>query len=212
MLRGWAQVAGSWDAIFRNTAYIQFVLTDEQVVVAGDAAWVTLDENILQSAGAPAPTSCRARRRPRPTCSCATATATVLAHGRRTTGSPVAWRRLAGQRALARRSSASSAGPLSKLEISAYARLACRCGTRRARAAGCRRRSATPRCSGTRTSVVGIGETVVALLHEDHEAVGVVGELGPRAHDPAVGLGVEAVVVVAVDLAQRRRRSPAARA
>jgi ketosteroid isomerase-like protein len=52
MLRGWAKVAGSWDAIFRNTAYIQFVLTDEQVVVAGDAAWVTLDENILQSAGA----------------------------------------------------------------------------------------------------------------------------------------------------------------
>ena len=51
MLRGWAKVAGSWDAIFRNTAFIQFVLTDEQVTVSGDAAWVTLDENILQSAG-----------------------------------------------------------------------------------------------------------------------------------------------------------------
>jgi len=51
MLRGWAKVAGSWDAIFRNTGYIQFVLTDEQVVVNGDTAWVTLDENILQSAG-----------------------------------------------------------------------------------------------------------------------------------------------------------------
>ncbi len=51
LLRGWAKVAGSWDAIFRNTGYIQFVLTDEQVVVAGDTAWVTLDENILQSAG-----------------------------------------------------------------------------------------------------------------------------------------------------------------
>ena len=48
---GWAKVAGSWDAIFRNTAYIQFVLTDEQIVVVGDTAWVTLDENILQSAG-----------------------------------------------------------------------------------------------------------------------------------------------------------------
>ena len=48
---GWAKVAGSWDAIFRNTGYIQFVLTDEQVVVNGDTAWVTLDENILQSAG-----------------------------------------------------------------------------------------------------------------------------------------------------------------
>ena len=51
MLRGWARVAGSWDAIFRNTGYIQFVLTDEQVTVVGDSAWVTLDENILQSAG-----------------------------------------------------------------------------------------------------------------------------------------------------------------
>jgi ketosteroid isomerase-like protein len=54
MLRGWAKVAGSWDAIFRNTAYIQFVLTDEQIVVAGDTAWVTLDENILQSVGSDA--------------------------------------------------------------------------------------------------------------------------------------------------------------
>ena len=50
MLRGWARVAGSWDAIFHNTGYIQFVLTDEQVTVVGDTAWVTLDENILQSA------------------------------------------------------------------------------------------------------------------------------------------------------------------
>ena len=48
-----------------------------------------------------------------------------------------------------------------------------------------------------------VGQTVGALLHEDHEAVGVVGELDPRAHDPTVGVGVEAVVVVAVDLAQR---------
>jgi uncharacterized protein (TIGR02246 family) len=51
VLRGWAKVAASWDAIFRNTGYIQFVLTDEQVTVVGDAAWVTLDENILQSGG-----------------------------------------------------------------------------------------------------------------------------------------------------------------
>jgi ketosteroid isomerase-like protein len=49
MLRGWAKVIGSWDAIFRNTGYIQFVLTDEQVTVEGDTAWVTLDENILQA-------------------------------------------------------------------------------------------------------------------------------------------------------------------
>jgi ketosteroid isomerase-like protein len=55
LLRGWARVLGSWDAIFANTAYIQFVLTDEVVTVEGDAAWVTLDENILQSVGAAPP-------------------------------------------------------------------------------------------------------------------------------------------------------------
>ncbi len=49
MLRGWARVAGSWEAIFHNTGYIQFVLTDEQVTIVGDSAWVTLDENILQA-------------------------------------------------------------------------------------------------------------------------------------------------------------------
>lgn len=49
VLRGWARVLGSWDAIFANTAYLQFVLTDEVVTVAGATAWVTLDENLLQS-------------------------------------------------------------------------------------------------------------------------------------------------------------------
>ncbi len=53
-LRGWARVIGSWEAIFANTAYIQFVLTDEVVTVVHDAAWVTLDENILQSVGSSA--------------------------------------------------------------------------------------------------------------------------------------------------------------
>jgi ketosteroid isomerase-like protein len=50
-LHGWARVAGSWDAIFRNTPYIQFVLTREEVHVVGDVAWVVLDENILQTMG-----------------------------------------------------------------------------------------------------------------------------------------------------------------
>jgi ketosteroid isomerase-like protein len=50
-LSGWGKVAGSWDAIFRHTPFIQFVLTDERVDVVGDTAWVTLDENILQAAG-----------------------------------------------------------------------------------------------------------------------------------------------------------------
>ena len=52
-LHGWARVAASWEAIFANTPYIQFVLTDESVTVHGDAAWVTLDENILQATGGP---------------------------------------------------------------------------------------------------------------------------------------------------------------
>jgi ketosteroid isomerase-like protein len=52
-LRGWPSVAGSWDAIFRNTPYIQFVLTGDEVAVVGDVAWVTLDENILQATGSP---------------------------------------------------------------------------------------------------------------------------------------------------------------
>ena len=51
-LHGWARVVGSWEAIFANTDYIQFVLTDDVVTVVDDAAWVTLDENILQSVGA----------------------------------------------------------------------------------------------------------------------------------------------------------------
>ncbi|MFA5884223.1 MAG: nuclear transport factor 2 family protein [Acidimicrobiia bacterium] len=50
-LRGWARIAGSWEAIFRNTPFIQFVLTGEEVSVTGDVAWVTLDENILQTTG-----------------------------------------------------------------------------------------------------------------------------------------------------------------
>jgi ketosteroid isomerase-like protein len=48
-LHGWAKVAASWDAIFRGTPYIQFFLTGVRVHVEGDAAWVTLDESILQA-------------------------------------------------------------------------------------------------------------------------------------------------------------------
>jgi ketosteroid isomerase-like protein len=48
-IRGWGKVAASWSAIFRSTGYIQFVLTEEEVTLHGDTAWVTLDENIIQS-------------------------------------------------------------------------------------------------------------------------------------------------------------------
>lgn len=47
-LRGWVRVLTSWEAIFRHTPWIQFVLTDETVEVEGAAAWVTVTENILQ--------------------------------------------------------------------------------------------------------------------------------------------------------------------
>jgi ketosteroid isomerase-like protein len=52
MLRGWQSVAESWAAIFRNTNFIQFVITDETCTVMGDTAWVTAQENILQATGA----------------------------------------------------------------------------------------------------------------------------------------------------------------
>jgi ketosteroid isomerase-like protein len=44
---GWPQVSRSWMAIFANSAYIQFFLTDVQVHVEADTAWVTCAENIL---------------------------------------------------------------------------------------------------------------------------------------------------------------------
>jgi len=52
-LAGWPKVAGSWQAIFSSTPFIQFVLTEERVLVLGDVAVVTLDENILQAAAPP---------------------------------------------------------------------------------------------------------------------------------------------------------------
>ena len=79
MLRGWARVEESWAAIFGNTSFIQFVLADEQCTVAGDTAWVTAEENILQATGAmPAsrPPTARASRVRAPrsrTSSCTTA-------------------------------------------------------------------------------------------------------------------------------------------
>lgn len=51
-LHGWARVLASWDAIFRNTPYIQFVLTDVTLAMRGEIAWVSVSENILQGAEA----------------------------------------------------------------------------------------------------------------------------------------------------------------
>ena len=126
MLRGWAKVAGSWDAIFRNTGYIQFVLTDEQVVVVGDTAWVTLDENILQSAGAAARRAVglegdrdqRVRARPRRRRLAHGRAPQLARRGRRLTTSPYA-QTPGDARRRCESIQASSAGPLSKLEMSA---------------------------------------------------------------------------------------------
>lgn len=51
-LRGWGQVAASFFALFQNSQHLQFILTKETAEVAGDMAWVTVDENILQSGNA----------------------------------------------------------------------------------------------------------------------------------------------------------------
>lgn len=49
-LRGWAEVAASWFAIFQAGEGMQFILTGEQVAVSGDAAWVTVEENLIAGA------------------------------------------------------------------------------------------------------------------------------------------------------------------
>ena|SRR5437868_5115059 len=46
-LRGWGAVSGSWFALFGNPSPLQFILTDQVVVVDGDLAWVSVDENLI---------------------------------------------------------------------------------------------------------------------------------------------------------------------
>ncbi len=40
-------MAGSWFALFGGPSPLQFILTEEVVTVVGDAAWVTVDENLI---------------------------------------------------------------------------------------------------------------------------------------------------------------------
>ena len=49
--RGWAAVSASFFSLFRGPATTQFILTNEQVQVVGDTAWVSLDENLLGDQG-----------------------------------------------------------------------------------------------------------------------------------------------------------------
>lgn len=47
ILRGWEAVEESWRQIFQGPGRSQFILTNEEVMVDGDMAWITLDENLV---------------------------------------------------------------------------------------------------------------------------------------------------------------------
>jgi ketosteroid isomerase-like protein len=46
-LTGWGAISASFFALFQNGQNLQFILTNERVDLAGDVAWVSCDENIL---------------------------------------------------------------------------------------------------------------------------------------------------------------------
>jgi ketosteroid isomerase-like protein len=46
LLSGWEAIRQSWEAIFANTDYMRFVLTDVAVHLYGRVAWVTCMENL----------------------------------------------------------------------------------------------------------------------------------------------------------------------
>jgi len=47
ILRGWVDVEESWRRIFAGPGRNQFIVTNDEVVIAGNVAWVTLDENLV---------------------------------------------------------------------------------------------------------------------------------------------------------------------
>ena len=51
LLEGWEVVAQSWAAIFANTHYMRFVITDVAVHLYGQVAWVTCVENLSDAPG-----------------------------------------------------------------------------------------------------------------------------------------------------------------
>jgi ketosteroid isomerase-like protein len=48
ILRTWPVVEESWRQILHGPGRNQFIVTNEVVTIAGDVAWVTLDENLVQ--------------------------------------------------------------------------------------------------------------------------------------------------------------------
>jgi ketosteroid isomerase-like protein len=57
VLRGWAAVASSWAAIFGGPQRLQFIVTNEHLVLADGVAWVSCDENLLDGDGSGTVTS-----------------------------------------------------------------------------------------------------------------------------------------------------------
>ena len=51
ILRGWRDVEHSWRQIFEGPGRNQFVLTNDDIVVDGAFAIVTLDENLIDARG-----------------------------------------------------------------------------------------------------------------------------------------------------------------
>lgn len=49
ILSGWAAVSASWYALFDGPQRLQFIVTGERVEVVGDLAWVTCNENLLDT-------------------------------------------------------------------------------------------------------------------------------------------------------------------
>ena len=49
MLAGWNAVRQSWAAIFHNTSYMKFLITDVAVHLYGHVAWVTCVENLTDA-------------------------------------------------------------------------------------------------------------------------------------------------------------------
>ena len=47
LFAGWESVRVSWETIFKNTAEIRFSVTDVDVQLEGELAWVTCTEHIL---------------------------------------------------------------------------------------------------------------------------------------------------------------------
>jgi ketosteroid isomerase-like protein len=51
LLTGWEAVRESWQAIFANTAEMNFTVSDVRAAASGAFGWITCTENILSSGG-----------------------------------------------------------------------------------------------------------------------------------------------------------------